>query len=152
MTVIGGCLLILSAQQRSLELHVEVASLIFQRVHVQRHLPCLRLPIAIRLFVSYVQMAGTTHRLPALNRTGHAPVSKRSMRTFAAQGSLLRSIQHSVSSQQQSAVEITKAYLQQLKFAECTINSFLTVDEEHAIAQVCLAMRLKCLRRPILFF
>jgi Asp-tRNA(Asn)/Glu-tRNA(Gln) amidotransferase A subunit family amidase len=62
------------------------------------------------------------------------------MRTVraAAQASLLKSIQQSVASKQQSAVEVTQAYLQQLKSVEGQVQSFLTVNEEHALAQVSL--------------
>lgn len=76
------------------------------------------------------------------------------MRVFAAQGALLRSIQHTVASRQQSAVDVTKAYLQQLKSVEPIINSFLTVNEEHAIAQVCIMVGLEtehnCLPKPVM--
>jgi hypothetical protein len=60
------------------------------------------------------------------------------MRTVcaAAQASLLKSIQQSVATKQQSAVEVTQAYLQQLKSVEGQVQSFLTVNEEHALAQV----------------
>jgi Asp-tRNA(Asn)/Glu-tRNA(Gln) amidotransferase A subunit family amidase len=63
------------------------------------------------------------------------------MRTVcgAAQASLLKSIQQSVATKQQSAVEVTQAYLQQLKSVEGQLHSFLTVNEEHAVAQVGLA-------------
>lgn len=54
----------------------------------------------------------------------------------AAQASLLKSIQHRVASKQQSAADVTKAYLQQLQSVENRLNSFLTVNEEHALAQV----------------
>lgn len=57
------------------------------------------------------------------------------MRAFAAHNSV-RSIQHSVANKQQSAVDVTKSYLQQLKSVEDKLNSFLTVDAEHALAQV----------------
>jgi Asp-tRNA(Asn)/Glu-tRNA(Gln) amidotransferase A subunit family amidase len=62
------------------------------------------------------------------------------MRTVcaAAQASLLKSIQQNVASKQQSAVEVTQAYLQQLKSVEGQVQSFLTVNEEHALAQVSL--------------
>ncbi|WIA11840.1 hypothetical protein OEZ85_011927 [Tetradesmus obliquus] len=59
------------------------------------------------------------------------------MRTVcaAAQASLLKSIQQNVATKQQSAVEVTQAYLQQLKSVEGQVHSFLTVNEEHALAQ-----------------
>lgn len=50
--------------------------------------------------------------------------------------SVLRSIQQSVASKQQSAVEVTQAYLQQLKSVEGQVNAFLTVDEQAALSQV----------------
>lgn len=50
--------------------------------------------------------------------------------------SLLRSIQHSVASKQLSAVDITKAYLQQINSVEQQLDSFLTVNEGYALQQV----------------
>lgn len=58
------------------------------------------------------------------------------MRVCAAHGSLLRSIQQSVASKQASAVEVTQAYLQQLRSVEDQLQSFITISEEAALAQV----------------
>lgn len=60
----------------------------------------------------------------------------------AASSSVLRSIQQSVASKQQSATEVTQAYLQQLKSVEGSVNAFLTVDEQAALAQVRLHSQL----------
>lgn len=54
----------------------------------------------------------------------------------AASSSVLRCIQQSVAGKQQSAVEVTQQYLQQLKSVEGQVNAFLTVNEEAALAQV----------------
>lgn len=58
------------------------------------------------------------------------------MRTCAGSTSVLRSIQQTVANKQQSAVEVTQTYLQQLKSVEGKVNAFLTVDEQAALAQV----------------
>lgn len=50
--------------------------------------------------------------------------------------SLLRSIAQRVGSKQQPAVEVVKAYLQQLKSVEEQVGAFLAVNEEAALAQV----------------
>lgn len=52
--------------------------------------------------------------------------------------SVLRTIQQSVATKQQSAVEVTQTYLQQLKSVEGQVNAFLTVNEEAALSQVCV--------------
>lgn len=49
--------------------------------------------------------------------------------------SLLRSIAQRVGGRQQPAVEVVKAYLQQLKSVEQQVGAFLAVDEEGALAQ-----------------
>jgi Asp-tRNA(Asn)/Glu-tRNA(Gln) amidotransferase A subunit family amidase len=69
----------------------------------------------------------------------------------AASSALLRSIQQSVASKQQSATEVTQAYLQQLKSVEGSVNAFLTVDEQAALAQVGLHSQLlrHCCRRRV---
>lgn len=58
------------------------------------------------------------------------------MRICASSTSVLRSIQQSVANKQQSAVEVTQQYLQQLKSVEGKVNAFLTVDEQAALSQV----------------
>jgi hypothetical protein len=58
------------------------------------------------------------------------------MRVCAASSSVLRSIQQTVANKQLSAVEVTQAYLQQLKSVEGKVNAFLTVDEQAALSQV----------------
>lgn len=50
---------------------------------------------------------------------------------------LLRTIAQRVASKQQSAVEVTQAYLQQLRSVEGQVGAFLAVDEAAALAQVC---------------
>jgi hypothetical protein len=55
----------------------------------------------------------------------------------AGPASLLRAIQQRVASKQQSAVEVTQAYLAQLKSVEGQVHAFLAVDEAAALAQVC---------------
>lgn len=67
------------------------------------------------------------------SKTRRAPT----MRVCAASSSVLRSIQQSVANKQQSAVEVTQAYLQQLQSVEGRVNAFLTVDEQAALSQVC---------------
>jgi hypothetical protein len=58
------------------------------------------------------------------------------MCTRAASTSVLRTIQHDVATKQRSAVEVATAYLQQLKSVEDQVKSYLTVNEEHVLAQV----------------
>eukprot|EP00775_Hariotina_reticulata_P006114 gene6114-6353_t len=57
------------------------------------------------------------------------------MRTVVARNSLLRSIQHSIANKQLSAVDVTKAYLQQIHSVEQQLNSFLTVNQDYALQQ-----------------
>ncbi|KAF8071079.1 hypothetical protein HT031_001161 [Scenedesmus sp. PABB004] len=52
-----------------------------------------------------------------------------------AAGALLRSIAQRVAGKQQSAVEVTKAYLAALRSVEDQVHAFLTVDEGAALAQ-----------------
>jgi len=58
------------------------------------------------------------------------------MRVAVASTSVLRSIQQGVANKQQSAVEVTQTYLQQLKSVEGQVNAFLTVNDQEALAQV----------------
>lgn len=57
------------------------------------------------------------------------------MSTRAAH-SVVRELQQQVAGGQRSAVEVTQEYLKQLRSVEDKVNSFITVDEEHALAQV----------------
>lgn len=84
-------------------------------------------------------MAYQLHRsAPGTSRSSSHSKRAAKMRTCAASSSsVLRSIQQSVASKQQSAVEVTTAYLQQLKSVEGQVNAFLTVDEQAALSQVC---------------
>lgn len=58
------------------------------------------------------------------------------MQVRAANSSLLRDIQHQVASKQRSAVEVATTYLRQLRSVEGSVDSFITVDEDHVLAQV----------------
>ena len=75
----------------------------------------------------------TTFRRTASKRTAF---SGSRMCTRAASISVLRTVQHDVATKQRSAVEVATAYLQQLKSVEGQVKSFLTVNEEHVLAQV----------------
>jgi hypothetical protein len=56
--------------------------------------------------------------------------------TRAAPASLIQEVQHNLSSKKASAVEMVTQYLQQLERREPSVNSFITVDREGALAQV----------------
>jgi hypothetical protein len=82
-------------------------------------------------------MAYQLHRsVPATSHSTSKTRSAPRMRVYAASSSVLRSIQQTVANKQQSAVEVTQAYLQQLKSVEGKVNAFLTVDEQAALSQV----------------
>lgn len=49
--------------------------------------------------------------------------------------SLIRELNRQLTQKERSAVEITQAYLERIQTLEPTLKSFLTVTEEHAIAQ-----------------
>ena len=59
------------------------------------------------------------------------------MRLASGSASVVHEIAQQVASKQRSAVEVTTAYLQQLRSVEDQLGSFLSVDEQHALAQVC---------------
>lgn len=84
----------------------------------------------------HCSVPGTSHY------TTHTTSKPRMRVSAAASSSVLRSIQQSVASKQQSATEVTQAYLQQLKSVEASVNAFLTVDEQAALAQVRLHSQL----------
>lgn len=53
-----------------------------------------------------------------------------------SRGSYVREIQEDLKSKQRSAVQVTKEWLDRLKSREEALGSFITVTEEHALAQV----------------
>ena len=80
-------------------------------------------------------MNGTLQQ-SAIRHRGFTPFRRAStMRTSAAR-SVVRELQQQVAGKQRSAVEVTQEYLRQLRSAEDAVGSFITVDEEHALAQV----------------
>jgi hypothetical protein len=70
----------------------------------------------------------------------HGP--HRGVATRAAPASLIQQTAHNLASKKASAVEMVSQYLQQLERREPSVNSFITVDREGALAQV------GCLLRP----
>ena len=78
------------------------------------------------------------------------------MRLASGSASVVLEIAQQVASKQRSAVEVTTAYLQQLRSVEDRLGSFLSVDEQHALAQVVRVFfgagaRCLCLRPAMLF-
>jgi hypothetical protein len=57
------------------------------------------------------------------------------MQTRAAR-SVVRELQQQVAGGQRSAFDVTREYLQQLRSVEDALGSFITVDDEYALAQV----------------
>lgn len=92
-----------------------------------------------------MEMAHSLHRQAFLAQGAFKPHSKgqqrtSSMRLAAGKTAVLRELAEQVTSKQRSAVEVTTAYLNQLRSVEDRVCSFLTVNEEHALAQVrCVA-------------
>lgn len=89
-------------------------------------------------------MKGTLQQ-PSIRHRGarfaaFTPFQRANMRTRAA-GSVVRELAQQVAGKQRSAVEVTQEYLRQLRSAEDALDSFITVDEEHALAQVRRALR-----------
>ena len=68
-----------------------------------------------------------------------------SVSVSASKASVIRGIQHNLRTKQQSAVEITQQYLDTISRCEKTINSFITVDADQALKQVCGARLLMLL-------
>eukprot|EP00879_Flechtneria_rotunda_P031140 GHRR01033992.1.p1 GENE.GHRR01033992.1~~GHRR01033992.1.p1 ORF type:complete len:443 (+),score=143.52 GHRR01033992.1:117-1445(+) len=95
-----------------------------------------------RYLSGHYTMAGLPQRYRTLpstaNRKPHSAFQSARpciMRVCAAHSSLLRTIQQEVATKQQSAVEVTKAYLQQLNAVEEQVQCFITAKEEDALAQ-----------------
>lgn len=69
--------------------------------------------------------------------------SRRSSRCTASKTSVIRQIQHDLKERNRSAQEITQQYLQTVaQDGPSTINSFLTVQTDRALAQVWLSLPL----------
>lgn len=81
---------------------------------------------------------------PSISRSGVIKQGSRcqsapkllALASTSSRGSYVREIQEDLRSKQRSAVEITKEWLDRLKGKEEALGSFITVTEEHALAQV----------------
>ncbi|KAI8472916.1 MAG: glutamyl tRNA amidotransferase, subunit A [Monoraphidium minutum] len=67
--------------------------------------------------------------------TPFAPARPSSRMATRAAHSVVRELQQQVAGRQRSAVEVTQEYLRQLRSVEDTLGAFITVDDEHALAQ-----------------